>query len=146
MVLSAMGPQTSVKALAAILQGDTKVVMRTEDIPHWYDHLGKHPDGYTIHRQRFDHNTWHVLAVAKQDGLLVRLSEQSLWAELRNPRFTTPILRSWMPWLMKSLLDSDHLRRLKCFGCESAILTAGNLDLDDAVMRGLKTGKLRIGN
>lgn len=144
MVLSAMGPQTSIKAVAAMLQSDVNCTIRPEDIDGWCDSLGKQPGGYTIHRHRFEHNTWHILAVAKQDGLLLKASEEALWFELRKPRFTTPVLRAWVPWLMKTLQTNGQLRNLQCFGCDSAILTAGSTELDDALTNGLRRGKLRI--
>lgn len=75
MVLSAMGPQTSIKAVAAMRQSDVNCVIRAEDIDGWCDSLGKHPNGYMIHRHRFEHNTWHILAVARQEGLLLKASE-----------------------------------------------------------------------
>jgi hypothetical protein len=144
MVLSTIGPQTSIKALAALLQSDVRCAIRTEGIDGWYGSLGKHPNGYTIHRHRFEHNTWHVLAVAKQDGLLLTLSDESLWIELRKPRFTTPLLREWVPWLMTRLEAGGHLRRLKCYGCESAVLTASDDELDEAVASELRAGTLKI--
>jgi 6-phosphofructokinase len=144
MVLSVMGPQTSIKAAAAMLQSDVHCTINPEQIEEWNDRLGKHPSGYTIHRHRFEHNTWHMLAVAKQEGLLLKASEQALWVELRKPRFTTPLLRAWVPWLMKSLQAIGHLRNLRCFGCDSAILTTGTTEMDDAVANGLLSGKLKI--
>ena len=144
MVLSAMGPQTSIKAVAAMLQSDVHCTMRVEDIDSGYDSLGKHPGGYTVHRQRFEHNTWHILAVAKQEGLLLKLSVEALWVELRKPRFTTPVLRAWVPSLMNTLQSNGHLRNLRCFGCDAAILMAGTAELDDVVAESLRRGRLKI--
>jgi hypothetical protein len=144
MVLSAMGPQTSIKAVAAMLQSDVHCSIKAEGIDGWYDSMGKHPAGYTVHRHRFEHNTWHILAVVKQDGLLLKASAEAVWVELRQPRYTTPVLRAWVRGLMKSLQTGGHLRNLRCFGCESAILTAGTRELDDAVAEGLRHGKLTI--
>ena len=125
-------------------QSDVNCVIRPEEIDGWCDSLGTHHNGYTIHRHRFEHNTWHILAVAKQEGLLLKASEVAVWVELRKPRFTTPVLRAWVPWLMKTLQTNGHLRNLQCFGCESAILTAGTAELDDALTEGLRRGKLTI--
>ena len=47
--------------------------------------------------------------MAKVPGLILALSEESLWQELRSDRYTTPILRAWVPWLLERLKEDGGL-------------------------------------
>jgi hypothetical protein len=51
----------------------------------------------------------HLVAVAKIPGLMPNLSEDHLWAELSGPRYTTPLLRSWIPWLKQAMVGSGGI-------------------------------------
>jgi len=84
------------------------------------------------------------MAIAKTEGLLPKLSEESLWQELRSSRHTTPIMREWMPWLMEWLMRQGCLTKLHCFQCESGRLSVDSDVLDEAVSEGIKTGALTI--
>jgi hypothetical protein len=145
-ILSVAGPETAVKSLAATLYSDARVKFETDVPPTFgrYSAPTRHPDGYKIHRHRMDFNTWHILAVAKVEGLLPVLSEESLWQELRSDRYTTPLLRSWVPWLMEQLLESRALVQLEQVGCNAGLLRASDDVLDKLVSQGLQQGTLRI--
>jgi hypothetical protein len=149
MILSAMGAQSAIKALAAILQSDVRCTIRTrrtaraDEIQPRDTELSKCPNGYRIHRHRFELNTWHLLAIAKQEGLLPNASAEAVWGEVRKARYTTPILRAWIPLIIEPLSRSGYLRALQCVGCASAILQAGTAELDHVVRTGLQSGALR---
>jgi hypothetical protein len=148
LLLSAAGPETSVKALAAVLRSEAKVRFYPELESPFYRYYGpvRHPAGYTVQRAKLDPNTWHVLCTAKVEGLLPVLSEEALWQELRGERFTTPLLRSWVPWLLQRLLEQGGLVRLEQVGCEAGLLLAGTETVDELVSEGINQGHLRFTN
>ena len=46
----------------------------------------------------------HLIALAKIPGTDVDMSNDQLWIELTGSRYTTPLLRSWIPWLKEPCL------------------------------------------
>jgi hypothetical protein len=82
--------------------------------------------------------------VSKKIGLLPSVDEQRVWQELRSDRYTTPILRQWIPFIIDRLTEVGRLRRLGGFGHNAGLLTASCIDLDNIVSRGLKYKQLQI--
>jgi len=54
-------------------------------------------------------NAVHLVARAKVPGLLNDISDAALWRELMGERFTTRMLRSWVPWLREKLREENLL-------------------------------------
>ena len=144
-VLSIMGAESAAKAVAAILHSDGKASFRVlaDDISP-YQEFAKEEDGYTIYRHRASLNSWHFLCISKRKGLLTSLDEASVWRELRSDRITTPLLRSWSPYIVDELKDRQLLVRLEGFGCDAGLLTSDSDDLDEIVTDGLKFQKIVI--
>lgn len=147
-VLSAAGNERTISRLRAVLQSNVKVQMKLSDMPSpfWrYDYKPIRFDGgYTIYKTKLDYNQWHILAVAKGKGLLPAVSDEALWQELRSERYTTPVLRPWVPWLQEQMLEVEHLGRLDCFQCDAAWLDISHGELDDLVSEGIKHGALEV--
>jgi hypothetical protein len=142
-VLSIMGAESAVKAFAAVLQGDGHAAFRIQaEGVHPYQDFCKDKEGYSVYRSRASLNHWHFLCFCKREGLLTSMDEASVWRELR--RFTTPLLRSWMPYVVQQLKDRDLLSRLDGFGCDAGLLTADSDALDDIVTEGLANRKIVI--
>ena len=144
-VLSIMGAESAAKAVAAILHSDGKASFRVfaDDISP-YQEFAKEEDGYTIYRHRASLNSWQFLCISKRKGLLTSLDEASVWRELRSDRITTPLLRSWSPYIVDELKDRQLLVRLEGFGCDAGLLTSDSDDLDEIVTDGLKFQKIVI--
>ena len=67
-----------------------------------------------------------------------------LWQELKHERFTTPLLRGWLPYVRKELeLKSLHAR-CHTLDCTCCILGATSADLDSIVEFGIKNGFISI--
>jgi hypothetical protein len=144
-VLSIMGAESAVKAFAAVLQSDGYVSFRVDaEGVHPYQEFAKDKEGYSIYRSRASLNHWHFLCISKRKGLLTSMDEASLWRELRSERFTTPLLRSWAPYLVEQLKDRGLLTGLDGFGCEAGMLTADSDDLDEIVTEGLTSRQIVI--
>src|SRR5260370_3349795 len=71
--------------------------------------LWKLPDGYRTESHRLQYGLAHALFVTRVPGFLKSISEEALWQELTSTRYTTPILRSWMPWGTQQLQDRQLL-------------------------------------
>ena len=106
-LVSCAGPQTTIKSLAALLnERNLRVELKpkVEGMDGYTCRgLERSDDGYRCYRHRLDFDTFHLVAVAKTEGLLPALSTEALWQELTSPRYTTPVLRDWIGWLEEKL-------------------------------------------
>lgn len=147
-VLSASGPERTISRLRAVLQSNSKVRMRGADMPapfyRWRYAPTRCDAGYIVHRTKLDFNTWHIMAVAKVPELLQVMDDETLWQKLSSDAFTTPVLRSWVPWLKERLIEDCCLSKLDCFQCETGWLSLDSSQLDDYVSKGVKSGQLEV--
>lgn len=144
MILSAVGPQSSVQAFSAGLQLKTKVSFRLKNVPgvtSWKK-FSRHKDGYKIYKHRLGHATWQMLAIAKSSNLLPSCSESSVWQLLRSDAFTTPILNDWRSEIYEKMVEKKYLRRLTCFDCSAAVVEFTSDQLDAIVSNGIESGEL----
>jgi hypothetical protein len=63
---------------------------------------------------------------------------------LNQERFTTPLLRGWLPYVRKELELKSLLSRCHTLDCTCCVLTATSADLDAIVEFGLKNGLIAI--
>jgi len=99
---------------------------------------------YTGESHRLGYNVFHGIFIAQTKGLMLDGSDEALWNELKAPRFTTPLLRSWLPYLRRELASAGKLVPLGCLDCDCMGLTATTQDLDGIVEHGLKNGLITI--
>jgi hypothetical protein len=129
LVASLFGRQAQLRAITAALRGNNKLELSASfETPRY--NLARCEAGYHAYRVSLGYGYWHVLLVAKVTGLILALSEESLWRELRSDRFTTPILRRWVPWLMARLVEAGGLAKLTVDGCKAGLLVADDDMLD----------------
>ena len=100
--------------------------------------------GYPIDAHRLGFGSIHALFICRQQGFLPNDSDGALWAELKQERFTTPLLRSWLPYIRKELEIKSLLSRCHTLDCTCCILTATSADLDSIVEFGLKNNLISI--
>jgi type III restriction/modification enzyme restriction subunit len=149
LLLSVIGPETSVKALTAGLRSsgrDQKRIEYSASVGGIEGRdLGRCSDGYRVYRAKLDYDHWHVLFLAKREGFMPVLTDEALWRHLQGEQFTTPLLREWIPWLKTALQRRESVVCLDQSGCQAGIVLAENSDLDELVSQGLKNGSLTIG-
>ena len=162
-LLSAAGPQTAVKALRACLSGGVKCQLSLRDEIQrgrglddpcgrrgWLHYAHVHGAGYRFHAVRLGIDYWHLVAAARDDGLMPYLAEESLRQALRSPKITTPFLNAWVPWLADALAtppgggDPAPLQLLDGYQTGAALLTVTSEELDALVQRGLREGDIAI--
>ena len=108
------------------------------------DSVSPSPSGYRIDAHRLGFGSIHALFTCRQDGFLASDSDDALWQELKQERFTTPLLRGWLPYVRKELELKSLLARCHTLECTCCILAAASADLDSIVETGLKSGSISI--
>lgn len=107
LVLSATGPDTAAKAVrASLYQPDVEAafLLNAGDTTQRLlkARLTASAKGviYRASLTKLAPGVVHLVALAQIPGLMPKLSDDHLWAELAGPRYTTPLLRRWVPWLI----------------------------------------------
>lgn len=104
----------------------------------------KHPAGYTDSTHRLPFRKVHAFLLTKAVGFLPGATEAHLWKELMGSRYSTPLLREWMPWLMTELERRGLLVHARCFNCSCATLNLTTRSLDEVVSEGVRNGHITI--
>lgn len=150
LLLSVLGPETSVKAMTAGLRSSGRDQKRIDYSVQLGDfkqsQVFKCPDGYRVYRTKLDYNLWHVLCLAKRDAFLPVVTEETIWQHLHGPRFTTPLLREWVPWLSLEMTKKGHIVNLEQVGCQAGVIQLDTDTLDSLVTQGLRTNQIWIGD
>ncbi|MGA2501207.1 MAG: hypothetical protein ABSH20_26000, partial [Tepidisphaeraceae bacterium] len=77
-------------------------------------------------------------------GLMPNMSDDHLWAELSGPSYTTPLLRSWIPWLKETMTNGNGIVVAKSYASEVGVLRTEPDELDALIASGVKEGHLRM--
>lgn len=152
---SLVAPTQNVKQIRAILNGGAKAVVmaggvkvnqpsREEYYAHSPGKLTPSADGYQTFTHKLAYGRAHALFLTRSDGFMKVVTSDSLWQELNHVRFTTPLLKEWMPYLEKALREEDLLEEAHVFNCSCGVLSASTRHLDDIVSRGLRDGHIGI--
>lgn len=153
LAVSVCGSESKVKAFRAALQGNSHVQLNVEGMgggvgARWSRgecSFLRHKAGYRVFKTKLDTDLWHVLAVAKDKSVLLSTDDERLWQEFRSSRFTTPILREWVPYIREYLFKKHGMAHPKsCVGMNVALLFATEKTLDAAVIEGLNSGKITV--
>ena len=72
------------------------------------------------------------------------VTDETIWQELTDPRFTTPVLRDWVPYISQEMRERDILEEAHVFNCNCGIMSATTKDLDEIVTEGLRSGAIHI--
>jgi hypothetical protein len=150
LVLSATGPDTAVKSVRATLyQPDVEAefVLESETTGRMlkarlaFD--GK-PVTYTAAVTKLAPGVIHLVALAKIPGLMPDMSDDHLWAELTGPRYTTPLLRAWIPWLKTAMSAGGGIVVANGFAATVGVLKTEPDALDELATSGVREGHLRM--
>jgi hypothetical protein len=116
--ISLVAYSQDIKAFRAALTAGLESPMRLRNVTLTRDDESVVPDivrpepaGYRIDSHRFGFGSIHALFTCRQDGFLPNDSDDALWQELKQERFTTPLLRGWLPYIRKELEIKSVLSR-----------------------------------
>jgi hypothetical protein len=150
LVLSATGPDTSVKAVRATLyQPDVEAEFALESettermLKARLAFDGK-PVTYTAAVTKLAPGVIHLVALAKIPGLMPDMGDEHLWAELTGPRYTTPLLRAWIPWLKSEMSDGGGIVIADGFAATVGVLKTEPDALDEIVSQGVRDRALSM--
>lgn len=150
-ILSAIGPGSAVKAAAAMLNRNDRhlTTLRFTDMGaplQWWNNrtIRGHYSGFKASYTRLAMDVWQMLAIAKDRQLVVSDDDESIWQFLKGEQFTTPLLRSWLPEVIKQLRTKNYLVNLRSFGCQPCQVRVAQDKLDEIVSTLVTAGALRI--
>jgi len=151
LLLSVTGPDTAVKSVRATLYqpdvdaefllqgGETSQQMVKARVL-----FGGRPAVYSAAIAKLDSGVIHMVALAKIPGLMPNMSDNHLWSELTSPRYTTPLLRSWIPWLKDAMAENGKIILGDGFASSVGVLRTEPDELDALVSLGVKEGHLHM--
>jgi hypothetical protein len=151
LLLSATGPDTAVKSVRATLyQPDIEAGFVLENGDASQQMLkaklgfdGK-PVKYGAATMKLAPGVVHLVALAMIPGLMPNMSDDHLWTELSGPRYTTPLLRAWIPWLKQAMVEGGGIVASQGVAAEVGVLRTEPDELDALVVSGVKEGHLRM--
>jgi hypothetical protein len=151
LLLSATGPDTAVKSIRATLyQPDIQAGFHLENgdtteqmLKARFSFDGK-PVSYRAVATKLASGVIHLVALAMIPGLMPNLSDDHLWAEVTGPRYTTPLLRAWIPWLKQAMVEGGGIVASKGIAATVGVLKIEPDELDALVASGVKKGHLRM--
>ena len=151
MFLSLVAFSQDVKAIRAGLVAGLNSPMRLRDITLTKDDETIAPNdvlpsghGYRVDAHRLGFGMMHAIFTCRQPGFLLDDGDDALWQELKQEKFTTPLLRSWLPHVRKELEIKNLLQCCHTFDCHACVLSAMSADLDSIVESGLKESLIAI--
>lgn len=100
--------------------------------------------GYVRKVESLKYGMCHASWVSRDPCFVPVATREGLWHALNHPRLTTPLLRSWMPYVSERLVERELLIPAYAHRCFSAMLTADSAGLDRIVSEGIRSGALRI--
>jgi hypothetical protein len=102
------------------------------------------PVTYTAAVTKLAPGVIHLVALAKIPGLMPDMSHNHLWAELTGPRYTTPLLRAWIPWLKTAMSDGGGIVVANGFAATVGVLKTEPDALDEIVSQGVRDRHLTL--
>lgn len=149
LLASLVGAVADVKCLRAALGSDVRQgIDLSGEVPEGREPEGftatADPMGYQLYVHRMPYGTAHAVMISRRPGFILSGDSEALWAELKDPRYTTPLLKRWLPYLESELESQGKLTACECVGCYCRVLTATTKNLDELVESGLKQGLITI--
>lgn len=143
--LSCAGDHTAIRFLHAALRDQGSVKFRfagMDDVAPESEFMSH--QSYDVRVAHLGYDCWHLLALDDSGRFLLHQDDETLWSILRSERFTTPLLRSWMPKVQEALREGGFLTSIVSHGCKASLLHADTSSLDGVVTDGLRRRVLTI--
>jgi len=151
LLLSAIGADTAAKSVRATLYQPEVQAEFTLDLGNTTERIARarfefdgKPVSYTAATTKLAAGVIHLVAMARIPGLMPDMSDDHLWAELSGPSYTTPLLRSWVPWLKDTMTKSNGIVVAKGYASNVGVLTTEPDALDELVSLGVRDRHLAL--
>lgn len=147
-LVSFVGFASQAKSVAALLNSRNAAEFTTGSANGKAGDKGKSflriPGGYSWAVAKLGYGRVHAQFVSRAPGFLPCISDEAVWQELKTSRYTTPILRQWMPYLRACLIRDGQLVFLGGHQTQCGLLTVTTEQLDSIVAEGLQSGEIHI--
>ncbi len=150
-MLNATGPDTAVKSVRATLyqpEVEAEFMLDMDDSTERLLRARITPDGkpvvYSAAVAKLAPGVIHLVALARIPGIMPNMTDDHLWSELAGPRYTTPLLRSWIPWLKQAMVKDSGIVVAEGFASAVGVLKVEADELDALVTSGVKEGHLKM--
>jgi len=141
--LSAIGNQSTIKFLHAALKvPGADVTLR---MPGLYSNLLSFNQPCRCAVTNLALDTWQIVALSEHKSFLLDTSDASLWEHLRSDKYTTPLLREWVPALKQELMSKAAI--VPCnikLNSAAAMVWLTSVALDTFVSTGIRAGALQF--
>jgi hypothetical protein len=155
LLMSVVAETQTIKQIRAVLHGGAKVKITAGGVrikqPSATPYHARQPgnlwpsaDGYVTLIHKLDYGQAHALFITKAPGFIKVVTDETIWQELTDTRFTTPILREWVPYIAREMRAREILEEAHCFHCNCGYMSATTQSLDEIVSEGLKAGEIHI--
>lgn len=155
LMVSLVAATQTIKQIAAILRGGARVKILaggvrvkqpSQDVyyAHQPGNMFASSDGYTVYTHKLDFGQAHALMITKAPGFMRVVTDETIWQELNDDRFTTPVLREWVPYIAQQMRGREILEEAHCFNCNCGYMSATTTSLDEIVSEGLRSGAIYI--
>lgn len=155
LMISLIADTQRVKQIRAILCGGAKATVQASGIKtrrqsdeHWRastpGRLYPTPDGYACYTHKLGYGLAHALFLTRQPGFMPVVTREALWQELTSTRYTTPMLKEWVPYIEERLRADELLSEAHAFNCQCGTLSALTKHLDEIVSEGLQQKEILI--
>lgn len=155
LLVSVIAATQTIKQIAAILRSGTRVKIacggarvKQPSQTHMYaqqpGNIFASADGYLVYTHRMDFGQAHALMITKAPGFMRIVTDETIWQELTDNRFSTPVLREWVPYISRQMRERDILEEAHCFNCNCGYMSATTTSLDEIVSEGIRTGSIYI--
>jgi hypothetical protein len=140
----------SIRALLVDPQAKPEFILADADENHRYPislvkpKRGKTAIGYKTKMARMCRGGYHLVAVSKLGGIVLNVNDDRVWEVLTGPGYTTPLLREWMPEIVRHLTDRRLLAVSEGFNASVGVLDLDGEMLDNIVSELVRIGTLRL--
>jgi hypothetical protein len=156
-MVSMVAPAQLVKAVRAMLAPnvtksdrvrvefvDLKVRDRDNDYEHNAGFGHSISEGYNCYVHKLDYGLVHAMFVTKSEKFLPEMSDAAIWKALKHEKRSTPVIRDWLPYIVKQLKENKSLHHCHTYRCDCGVLEADDKVLDMIVSRGLLLKEITI--
>ncbi len=101
--------------------------------------------GYETYVHRLEYGLVHAAFVTRDEKFIRFMSPDSIWHKLKSDKYSTPLIREWMPYVNEQLIEKRLLKECKCYRLNCGVLDLANdSQLDEIVSEGIKNGRIAI--
>jgi hypothetical protein len=143
-IVNAVGPRSSVDAVAAMLRSG-RVINALPASQNRYGEVPYKANGkWKTWTHLLGYDTWQLLAMENDPMLMPALTADHFWRVLREPQFTTPVLRQWCEPILSEMQRRKMVRVMDGWKTTAAYCYFQDNSLDGVVSSLIKNGTITL--